>query len=337
MKFKQYILPIAALTLMGLSTLTACSDWTDEENITLQQPGIDEQNPEAYAHYLSNLRAYKTAPHKIVYGWFDNSQKTPSSRAHHFADVPDSLDVVVVSTPQLADFELQDKEQLANKGTRLFFNISYDNLLKAHTAAAKEGSETRDFATYLSDQLSSLLAAEVPFDGLVAEYRGSSPIYMSEAEKTAAKQLQDAFFGAIGTWKQAHADKHLTFAGYPANLISQSLLAEVDHIILPTQGATDEEQLGIEAMQALIAQGVPSDRFLFAASTVSMDATDKTTGFYGERRALSEAAYWMTEPCTAYTRAGLSVLQIQNDYYNATCTYQYLREAIQIMNPAPVK
>lgn len=28
---------------------------------------------------------------------------------------------------------------------------------------------------------------------------------------------------------------------------------------------------------------------------------------------------------------------MQNDYYNATNTYQYVREAINIMNPAPKK
>ena len=100
---------------------------------------------------------------------------------------------------------------------------------------------------------------------------------------------------------------------------------------------TDAAQLGIEALQALIAEGVPADRFVVTASTVSLDATDKTTGFYGTARALSEAAYWVTGASTGFERVGLAIENMQNDYYNATNNYQYVREAINIMNPAPKK
>ena len=51
----------------------------------------------------------------------------------------------------------------------------------------------------------------------------------------------------------------------------------------------------------------------------------------------SEAAYWVTEPSAEFTKAGLAIENMQNDYYNATNTYQYVREAINIMNPAPKK
>ena len=127
------------------------------------------------------------------------------------------------------------------------------------------------------------------------------------------------------------------FQGYPANLIGQSVLSSCDHIILITNDVTDVAQLGIEALQALMADGVPADRFIVSASTVSLDTTDKTTGYYNALRALSEAAYWVTEPSAEFTKAGLAIENMQNDYYNATNTYQYVREAINIMNPAPKK
>lgn len=90
-------------------------------------------------------------------------------------------------------------------------------------------------------------------------------------------------------------------------------------------------------MQALISTSVPADRFVVSVSTVSLDTTDKNTGFLGDARATTEAAYWVTEPTEGFTKAGMAILDIQNDYYNATNTYQYVREAIQIMNPAPSK
>lgn len=326
-----------ALAAFSVLALSACSDWTDTESINLVEPGIDGQYPEQYAKYLKNLQEYKNSDHKVVYGWFDNSEKIPFSRGQHISDVPDSLDVVIATTPDLEEFELEDIASVHKKGTKVFYSISYDNILKEYTDKVKEGTETGAFSTYLSAELSRLIALEVPFDGIVAEYRGTNPTYMSETDKAEAKANQDAFFGVISNWKSANAGKQLVFQGYPANLIGQSVLSSCEHIILITNDVTDAAQLGIEALQALIADGVPADRFIVSASTVSLDATDKTTGYYNTLRALSEAAYWVTESSAKFTKAGLAIENMQNDYYNATNAYQYVREAINIMNPAPQK
>ncbi|MCO7114239.1 glycoside hydrolase family 18 [Bacteroides uniformis] len=284
------------------------------------------------------MQEYKNSDHKIVYGWFDNSEKVPFSRGQHMSDVPDSLDVIIATTPDLAEFELEDIANVHEKGTKVFYSISYDNILKEHTDKVKEGTETSAFSAYLSAELNRLIALEAPFDGIVAEYRGSNPIYMSEADKAEAKanrgyflrcdiQLEECQFG-VSNWCSR---------GILPTPIGQSVLSSCDHIILITNDATDVAQLGIEALEALMADGVPADRFIVSASTVSLDTTDKTTGYYNALRALSEAAYWVTEPSAEFTKAGLAIENMQNDYYNATNTYQYVREAINIMNPAPKK
>lgn len=325
---------LAAVSVLALS---ACSDWTDTESINLVEPGISEQAPEQYAKYLKNLQAYKQSEHKVVYAWFDNSEKVPFTRGQHIADAPDSLDVIVMTSPELADFELKDIAAVHTKGTKVYYSISYDNILKEHTEKVKEGTETGAFSAYLSAELSRLIALESSYDGIVVEYRGSNPIYMSTADKAATKANQDTFFGVISNWKTANAGKDLVFQGYPANLIDQSVLSSCKHIILITDDVDDAAQLGIEALQALMAEGVPADRFIVTASTVSLDATDKVTGYYGAARALAEAAYWVTVSSADFTKAGLAILNSQNDYYNATNNYQYVREAINIMNPAPKK
>lgn len=78
-------------------------------------------------------------------------------------------------------------------GTKVFYSISYDNILKEHTDKVKEGTETSAFSAYLSAELNRLIALEAPFDGIVAEYRGSNPIYMSEADKAEAKANRGYF------------------------------------------------------------------------------------------------------------------------------------------------
>ena len=76
-----------ALAAFSVLALSACSDWTDTESINLVEPGIDGQHPEQYAKYLKNLQEYKNSDHKVVYGWFDNSEKVPFSRGQHISDV----------------------------------------------------------------------------------------------------------------------------------------------------------------------------------------------------------------------------------------------------------
>lgn len=337
MKLNKNTIKGIALAACSVLALSACSDWTDTESIELTENGIADQSPALYAKYLQNLKNYKESDHKVVYGWFDNSEKTPASRGQHMSDVPDSLDVVVAMTPELADFEIADIAALHEKGTKVYYYISYDNILAEYTDKVKEGTESGAFASYLSSELARLIALEAPYDGIVAGYRGTNPAYLSTADRTEAKANQDTFFGVISSWKSANSSKHLAFYGYAASLIDQNILGSCDHILLVTDDVANATQLGIEALQALIGDNVPSDRFVVTASTVSLDGTDTTTGYYGTNRALSEAAYWVTESSSQFTRAGLAIENMQNDYYNATDNYQYVREAINIMNPAPNK
>ena len=55
------------------------------------------------------------------------------------------------------------------------------------------------------------------------------------------------------------------------------------------------------------------------------------------KRALTEAAYWVSGDAINYEKAGLSIYNIERDYYNVNNAYQYVREAIQIINPAAKK
>lgn len=338
MKNRMKNIFIVASCFAAATCFSACDDWTEVENVTINTPGIEELNPEQYAKYLQNLVEYKNSDHKVVYAWFDNSEKAPFSRGQHISDAPDSLDVISMMYPaELAEFELTDMQKVRAKGTKVVYTISFDKIRKEHADKVKEGTESGTFDAYLSAELTKQVGYADAFDGIIAEYKGTNPVYMSAEQKAEAKKLQDAFFGAISAWKSSNADKMLTFQGYPENLIEQSVLSDCRHIILATDDVADDAQLSVVARLAMAASNVPTDRFVIAVSTVSMDIADKKTGYYGADRALKEAAYWATEMSGDYTRAGLAIYNVQNDYYNAGNAYQYVKEAINIMNPAPKK
>lgn len=338
MKNRMKNIFIVASCFAAATCFSACDDWTEVENVTINTPGIEELNPQQYAKYLQNLVEYKNSDHKVVYAWFDNSEKTPFSRGQHISDAPDSLDVISMMYPaELAEFELNDMQKVRAKGTKVVYTISFDKIRKEHADKVKEGTESGTFDAYLSAELTKQVGYADAFDGIIVEYKGTNPVYMSAEQKAEAKKLQDAFFGAISAWKSSNADKMLTFQGYPENLIEQSVLSDCRHIILATDDVADDAQLSVVARLAMAASNVPTDRFVIAVSTVSMDIADKKTGYYGADRALKEAAYWATEMSGDYTRAGLAIYNVQNDYYNAGNAYQYVKEAINIMNPAPKK
>lgn len=94
--------------------------------------------------------------------------RIPFSRGQHMS-MFDSLDVIIATTPDLAEFELKDIANV-HEGTKVFYSISYDNILKEHTDKVKEGTETSAFSAYLSAELNRLIALEAPFDGIVAEH-----------------------------------------------------------------------------------------------------------------------------------------------------------------------
>lgn len=327
--------------IAGAFLLTSCSDWTEDESVDIEQP----THP-AYEKYLENLRAYKNSGHKYVYAWFDNREKAPYSRGQHMSDVPDSVDVVVLMYPEsLANFEIEDMQSLQNdKGTKVVYSISYDVIKKTYEQMVKDETENNEnytapaFLTYLKENVDKLLAlsSAYNYNGIIVSYNGQSTAYMTEEEKADYTANQEAFLGYITTWYNNNKSKMLVYEGNPQFLKDRSLLASCKHIILSTMSVVSTSELSINVSEAMDTD-VPTDRFIVKASTTSLDASDKKTGYYGEDRAITKAAYWVTEGEEGYTKAGLGIYNIQNDYYNVNKVYLYAKQAINIMNPAPAK
>ncbi|MDO4164212.1 MAG: glycoside hydrolase family 18 [Bacteroides sp.] len=331
---KNIIKPFAGLFLLGTVSLASC---TDVESITIHESSVNEQNPEAYAKYLSNLNAYKSADHKVVYAFFDNSNKTPYSPAQHITNMPDSIDVISMMYPALEEFEKTDIEAVHQKGTKVVYTVSYDDIEAAYDELTADGSTSvGTFDSYLQSELTTQMAYAGDFDGLIFEFSGENPNFMSATDLAAYQTTQNIFLSAISSWQSANTGKMLVFKGEPQNLLSRTLLSNCEHIILDCGSATTSAQLDLLVTSAM-ETGVPTDRFVMAVSTVSTDSADRSTGYWDSSRALSEVAYWTTVENASFEKAGIAIYNVQNDYYSTAGACTYVREAIDIMNPAPVK
>ena len=74
MKYKSIFKLCLLTTFLSVATIS-CDDWTEMEIHDSQVNGFKEQNPQEYAVYTQNLRAYKATKHAVVYARLDNARK----------------------------------------------------------------------------------------------------------------------------------------------------------------------------------------------------------------------------------------------------------------------
>lgn len=326
--------------------LSACSDWTETESLKIIEPDIKGKNPELYAQYLQNLREYKSQHHKIVYAWFDNSKKVPFSKGQYIDNVPDSIDVIVLMYPEnLVERELSEMEAIRQeKGIKSFFSLSFDAIKLNYDNKVAEWEENgknetdkpADFISYLTDSLQHALKLpdQYNYDGIIVGYKGKSTLHMTPEEKEEYTAHEEAYINAVKIWIDAHKEKTIVFEGNPQYLTQQAALSVFRHIIIPTTDVTDKTILTYRATLAHV-EGAPTDRLIVTATATSLDPTDGKTGYWSDgSRAIVSTALWASAVYSDFTIAGIGIYAASNDYYNAKCTYEYTRKAIDTLNPS---
>lgn len=353
MKIKTIIVQFLSIALVGF--LAACSDWTEQEPLSIINPSIEEANSLAYQEYLSNLRIYKQTYHPLMVGIFDNSDKSFKSRATRIKALPDKVDIVSLMYPDsLTDVELDDISSVRKeKGTRVIYTIAYEDLRKSielenfdieiENLLLDVPKPLRDLtaetAVFLDEQLA--LLNKYDYDGFILHYIGASTHFMKDSEITEMKALQDIIFGKVLTAINAHPGKTYILEGRPQGVLDKSVLMNFNHILISTQYLGGVSDFTLLVKQSLFDPDVPSNSILVGASPKYTDENEyswgEITGADGslKQNAIIETAYWVKMPDT-FTKAGMVVYLINKDYYNPDLDYKHVRAAIEVMNPSPI-
>ena len=200
--------------------------------------------------------------------------------------------------------------------------------------AAIENENTFDY--FLSKEIEKQLAYAAPFDGIILKFIGQNPKYMTAEDKAAYTASQNIFFNAALNWINKNEGKFLSLQGKPQNVVDKNILSKFLHLIIEMYQVTDKNKFTL-AIQDCLETGVPTDRFIMAVSTPSLDTSDTSTGFIGTERAIIETAYWITADTQEYDKCGIAINNVQNDYYQTSGNYHNVKKTINIMNPAPTK
>lgn len=334
---------------LALSLLSGCSSWTEPEGLGLRYTSLEEQNPELYEAYLASLRDYRNSEHKVFIAMFGNKSSLPSGQADHIVSLPDSVDYVILDNPDgLSETICSEMEEVRkSKGIKIMYSVSYDEISEAYGLYSDEFDESgtvMPFSDYLAAQLEyqCSLLDRYGYDGINFHYDGINPSSLGPEDKSELKSLQDVFFGKVSDMASSHHESIFFFDGTPCNVISDKIDFNVfRYVIVGCTDAKNTEALTYFVRYSM-SETCPSDRYVVRVAAPSVSDATGSRGYFtspsGEKvSAIASAASWTVVYDPAFTKAGICVEDVQNDYYNITKTYKYTREAIAAMNPSPLE
>ena len=353
------------LSVVVLSA-SACSDWTETDSLGINDPSLEEQNPELHARYMEALRNYKNGDHKVVFITIANDIEAPNYRNEHLTNAPDSVDFISLTNPSFVHPELMKEiSKVHEKGTRVIYNIDYNVIEKLWkekleqeetdkepVEPAEEGGENPEpeiteeerFLAFCKEQtlLQLSYCDQFGFDGVKFAYAGKTLASLNKEELAIVTMRQYVYISTIKEWHPANSSKLIFFKGLPQNLVDLSILEDCKFIVIPAYEAASVDKLSYSILNSAIV-GVPSDRFVVGVTIPSMVDPTSEIGYFagfdddGKSRlyATKGVAMWTNVSVALYTKSGISILDAQNDYYNLKLVYKNIREAISIMNPAP--
>lgn len=302
------------LLLITFTLPVACSDWNEPKPVNLDINSAKDQNSELWARYMQVLRTYKQSKHYIAYARFDNSAENAVNEGNYLRSLPDSLDIVTLSSPdKISEYDREDIPLLQEKSTRVLYLVDY----AAQTATLTD-------ITTLGAWLDKVVAIvnELKLDGFA--FTGI-PLYSgTDAELAAHKEKSQLIVSKLSA--AAGQDKLLVLEGNPA-FVSDTDLDKLDYVVLNTADLTNVTDLKLQVAGVLANDKLPKDKLLLAAR-IGDQITDETS-------VKQDAVTLMTDRVASLgPLGGLGVYAISKDYYNPEINYEITRMAIQLMNPS---
>lgn len=331
------ILKYGVMACFAAVALTSCDDWTDPKPVGVEFETVKDKDPEAYAKYLENLRAYRNNGHKKFYAWYAN-QASFASQAHHVSAVPDSIDVLVLHNPVLVGGKVKAEmnQKRSDTGMKMAYTVDYAAIRASWTTKKELATPEKpapEWSAFLADSLNVALgyADILGFDRIVVAYDGKQTGGMTAAERADYEADQQAFLNPVKSWIGSHQDKGFDFLGAPVNLTDPSFLSGAGVIFLSeSASATNTTEYEFLISRNTI-DGVTDGKFAMMASLPVLDANQASVGYWGTRYSSWLMAAWCNG---AVVTNAAGVTNLADDYYDPHFSYKVCRGAIQRLNPA---
>lgn len=342
---------------MSAAVLISCSDWTDPESIKIEVASLEKDNPEVYAEYCQSIRDYKAGDHKIVYVSFDNQQKK-DNQSYNLTSLPDSIDVVELSNPELIDQALVDQmnKLRTEKSFQFAVEFSFDKVLDTFNKTIEEMQEAyeaeRDTVAahggdpdsvkepdypdgigFLEDELDRVFKFVDDYDLEVVRVQYAN--LMNRKQLTAEEDSsyvaeQTTIFEHILKRFKSHSGTKMYLNAKAEFIVSEDIINAAEYVILPTEslsGTEDMDYMGLRTNEVY-----PSAKLLYSVYTTITD--NYTMGYFTAGEQLPLASKWLSVPVDNYSKAGLVIYNARNTFFDTNRNvYSKLRNAIRNLNP----
>ena len=328
---------ILTAVILGIS-LTACQEWLKPESLAVNVKGTGTDDSALREQYLENLRAYKkSADHQLIYVSFDNAYETAKNAAALVSYLPDSVDVVEITNPDLHEWFKRDMQKVQKDyGTRFVIRVSYDDITAPYGNAPGQTQVSEAEKTVIIDSVVNELLQKVEtygYDGITVQYDGLYPDYLYSNELAALTKKENDFLPLIAAWKEQNPDKTMFFNGVPTRTIDHTVPLAAEVIIIPTVDARSVNYADFEARNGANGEFAGS-RMMLETMSVPNDPLDKSTGRYTEGEQIPLMLEWMTTNVPdKYTLAGICVYHAEWGCLSTSGYYPILKNVIKTLNP----
>lgn len=336
---------IILLSLLGwMVTFVSCDKFNEPRKINIQQPF------EKTAEYYENLRAYKRSNHPIICGWFRDWFAEGANRVNYLDGLPDSLDLVFIGWLGWQNMDAARAEDMRYvqevKGTRVLISFVISNLganitpkeYCTNDATIKEfwGWKDDDPSTYEAAirKYASAICDSVynsGFDGFDLDYEpnyGGHGNLASFPDRMAilVEELGKRLGPASGTGKLLVIDGETLDPS-----VADRTTKHFNYFVQQSYQASSPYDLDRGWEYAKKSKFRP-DQYVPAVNYERWESGggNFTDPILGKIPALLGFAHWNTQEGR---KGGVGALNIENDAKHEV-NYKYVRQAIQIMNPA---
>lgn len=319
---KKLILSLLII-ITAFSFFVSCDDENKVESMIIQKAPIKSEA------YYESLRAYKQTDHQIAFGWFGNWTATGPNMSSRLANVPDSVDIISIwggynnITPIMAE---DMKYVQTVKGTKVIFTIFAHDIPEEYEIS-REGIES-----YASDLCDSVY--KYNYDGLDLDYEpgfgGYGPLVSGEGHmdnmEIFVRKLSERLGPASGS------GKILAIDGVPYHL-NLGLAELFDYGIVQSYNSSGDTDLQNRFNNA-DANGWKPEQYIFTENFESLWQNGGNPNYRDKRGNIMPSLIGMARfNPNQGQKGGVGTYHMEYEYLTLP-DYKYLREAIQIMNPA---
>lgn len=323
---KNIIKSIGLCFGLGLA-LQACDDWTIPENNVIQE--LDEQQLKSEEYY-EKLRAYKKSDHQVAFGWFgfwDGGNSTTARGS--LRSIPDSMDIVSIWGDKfhLTQKHIDDMRYVQEKyGTRVTFTLFSHNMSNLFKNGICPFPNEAEYIPQAAKALADTIF-KYGYDGIDFDHECSAGdlFYDKDNMTTLLREMRKN----LGPEKLIMVDGHIgyiTEEGWKyANYAISQAYATSRPSSLQSRYNSVKKYIGPERL-------IVAENFESYWNTGGVTYTDEEGN---KMPSLLGMAHWQPEEVTelGQHKGGVGAFHIEYEYVHNP-EYKYLRQAIQIMNPA---